>query len=325
MSPTPAIRTRAVTLVELLVVIAVLIVVIAILLPAISTPRCRGGRQLKDANQIRGITQALVVWASNNNSSYPVPSDFDTKDFTLASGDNPAAKNTTGNILSLLVFNGSISPEICISPAEANTAQVQRYDDYQYANPRAAANPREALWDPNFRGTPEDVLGPDGKPLAGVANQSYAHTAPLGKRRAQWSDTYNSTEAVFGNRGPTYIQSDAAPSSTKWPLLAGPLGTGSFTLLIHGGRSTWEGNIAYNDNHVNFETSPTPAGVTFPISGPILPGKPLPRMGPDNLFVNESDEFEGDGISGTVDKGTNAYLRPIAGAPDMTRVRSWRD
>jgi hypothetical protein len=342
--PTQSLRSTrrhlrpAFTKTELTVIIVIVSVVLVggclvsalfagIMLPALGKARS-SARQLKDSTQVRGITQAFVVWASNNNSSYPVPSEFDLKDETVAAGKAPWAKDTTGNILSLMVFNGSISPEICISPAEANTGSVQCYTNYEYSNPTGAASPTNAMWDPKFRGTPEDVLGPDGNPVVGVGHQSYAHAIPLGNRRKQWGDTYNATEAVFGNRGPTYTQSDTGPSSRAWTLMAGPTGASSATLLIHGGRSTWEGNIAFNDNHVSFETTATPMTITFPTAGRRTPGKKeytVTATGPDNLFVNESDEFEGDGNSGTVDKGINAYLRPIAQVKDPTKIRSWRD
>ena len=84
--------------------------------------------------------------------------------------------------------------------------------------------------------------------------------------------------------------------------------------------STWEGNIAYNDNHVNFETKPTPDGITLAIKTPRGMA-----AAPDNLFVNETDEHKGDGTSGRIDRGTNAYLRPIAEVTEWVRPRVWRD
>jgi prepilin-type N-terminal cleavage/methylation domain-containing protein len=317
---------HAFTLLELLVVIAVILVlVMTFLMAATPTGSHHSARQLKDSTQVRGITQALIVWASDHRGSYPLPSDLDTDNFTV---NGPAEeKNTTGNILSILIFNGSISPEICISPAESNTTQIQRYDPYEYATPKAAANPSKALWDPAFRGTPDDPA-PAGAAV-GIGNQSYAHALPFGKRRAaQWRDSANATEAIFGNRGPTYSANDVAPSSAKWSLLPGPLGTTSNTLLIHGPRTTWEGNIAYNDNHVNFERSPAPQEIALALAAPPAPGKLPSKTAPDNLFVNESDEFQGDGTSGGVTAGLNAYLRPISRvipSPAGPGVNVWRD
>ncbi len=322
-------RTRGLTLIEMLVVMAILIVGIAILLPSIgSRPRIHT-RSAVDANNVRNTLQALTIWAQNNRGSYPLPSVIDVDNATL---DLPAhTKDATAGILSLLIFNGHATPQQFVSSAEVNPL-IQRFDNYQYTTPSGAAKPADALWDPAFRGTPDDPTTYANIASGPVGHQSYAHVLPFGKRRKQWADTYNSTEPVFGNRGPTYAQSDAAPAARKvgeWSLLPGLLGTQSNTLLIHGGRNTWEGNIGYNDNHVNFETSPTPDAVTLFVLGPGAAGKPGRKAAaPDNLFVNETNEHEGDGpeaASGAITSGTNAYLRPIAEVANPTRPRVWRD
>ena len=75
---------------------------------------------------------------------------------------------------------------------------------------------------------------------------------------AQWSTNEKcATEVAMGNRGPVYT-GDAV---NGWTLEDGPGGNESQTLLIHGSRVKWEGNIGYNDNHVNFETRPDPEGL----------------------------------------------------------------
>jgi len=332
-------KTRAFTLIELLVVIAIIALLVGILLPALGKARA-SARQLKDSTQVRGIVQALVVWASNNQSSYPLPSIIDPTTNTTSQGSATSwePKNTTGNIMSVLIQNGNISPEICISPAEANTGSVQRYDNYEYSQPRGAPTPTNALWDPKFHGVPgtgalgfnagAEFLMNDANSTAGIGNQSYAHVIPFGKRRSQWSDTYNSTEAVFGNRGPTYATSDSAAQGTaasnnRWTLVNGDGGTNSPTLLIHGGRNTWEGNIGYNDNHVNFETKPNPDTVVFTKSTGTT------RTVPDNLFVNETNQAGGD-TGQTIYNGTNAYLRAYflpttLSNNDVPYANRWRD
>jgi hypothetical protein len=251
-----------------------------------------------------------------------------------------------------MIFNGSISPEICISPAESNTGNVTRYDTYEYSNPTGAVSSTSALWDPKFSAVPtQGTAGAAGYAptfLAGVtnrqvnSNQSYAHCIPFGKRRAQWGDTYNSTEAVFGNRGPTFANATTNDSATwqqgttgsgRWTLAAASAsgqasgGADSPTLLIHGGRSTWEGNIGYNDNHVNFETKANPDTVVYTRSGTLTP-----RTVADNLFVNEFDEAGGETVASSIVNGKNAYLRAYSGVPaptggvyDIPFANRWRD
>jgi hypothetical protein len=91
-----------------------------------------------------------------------------------------------------------------------------------------------------------------------------------------------------------------------------PIGTGSNTLLIHGGRTTWEGNIVYNDNSVRFEITPDPVSTPFTFTG--LGGQ---AVQPDNLFVNENDTTRNpDGTNGITGAGllnTNNLLRTWTG------------
>src|SRR5882672_3352271 len=63
-------RTHAFTLVELLVVLALIAILIALLIPALSAVRERANR-VKCMGNLRGIGQAMRLYAYDNKNQYP--------------------------------------------------------------------------------------------------------------------------------------------------------------------------------------------------------------------------------------------------------------
>lgn len=212
-------------------------------------------RQMKDATQIRGIHQAMVIWAQSNQDKFPLPSEIDKKGSTQAGPD--ASKDTTANIMSLLVFNGFIPPEMLVGPAESNQ-NIKVVENYQYSNPTRAVRPAEALWDPALSA---DFTG--GK----TGNVSYAHLQPVAKRREQWMNTFSAMYPQVGNRGPRIDGVEPDVQSTnplaRWVKAAPGM---SNTYAIHGQPQTWEGNIGYADSHVEFLTSLGPPADATPLT-----------------------------------------------------------
>jgi hypothetical protein len=260
---------RGLTWVDVVVAVLVVGLIVVVLMPVWGGRRHHNVRGLKDSTQIRGIHQGMVVWAQNNQDRYPLPSVVD-QDGTTIEGE-AEEKDTTANMISFLIFNGFFSPDLCVSPAEANGA-IRHFGTYQYNDPAGTVDPKKALWDPGFRA---DFT-------TGEGNFSYGHAVLWGERKERWRHSLDAGRAIIGNRGPEI----AGVAKKKAPeVKASLVNPKSNTLLIHGGRTTWEGYIAYDDNHVNFEASLAPEGVLYKDAEK--------KAWRDTLFIDEADDPAG--------------------------------
>jgi len=271
------------TIVEAILVTAVVamtaVLAICIVIP-LRQKSSYSAPQLKDSTQVRGIHQALIVFAQNNNDRYPLPSLLDKNDATVA--DKGAAKDTTANIFSILIFGGQASAEMFINPAEAN-GNIKVDDHYDFEKPKAAVSPSTALWDPAF--SADFTKGES-------ANNSYAHILPSGARlEKQWINAGGATDPIVGDRGPEVKSITYDKNGVPTPTFV--LGKDSITNLIHGARNTWEGNMAFNDNHVEFLQSVAPDTLFYTTKGGVK------RR--DTLFYDEPDEDD-------LDKRLNRFL-----------------
>jgi type II secretory pathway pseudopilin PulG len=230
-------RRRAFTLVELGVVLAVVVVLLVLALLPAFTKAGISSRQRKDATQVRGIHQAFVMWAQNNRDEYPLPSKVDIENTTVA--EEGRAKDTTANIMSMMVFNGLFTPDILVWQAEVNRS-IRVHKNYEFDRPRSAVRPADALWDPGLRA---DFTGQGGGHI------SYAHLLPAEHRLAKWGNTFIATEPVVGTRGPEITAARRLGNGAVAPTFAKAR---SNTFLLQGTKDRWKGNIAFNDNHVEF-------------------------------------------------------------------------
>jgi Tfp pilus assembly protein PilE len=297
-------RGRAgLTLVELLVLIVVLGVVVALVHSCVRrTPRY--SNYIRDNTQVRGVHQAMMLFANNHMDRYPLPSEIDRANTTLT---QDSAKDDLGGVLSVLIYDGFISPELTVSRRETSPF-IQVHETYALSRPPHAVDSHaesQARWDPAFRGSPAEQVAAHGHKAAGTlaesanapAHNSYAMMPFFAARRERWTSTFASTEAIIGNRGPSYevvgsgadaryrlLKTGTVAAGGGFTLHVGK-GTSSNTLGIHAKRDTWEGNVAYNDNSVVFETRGDPQRNFWTFSGLA----PEVQHLPDNLFVAEDD------------------------------------
>jgi hypothetical protein len=227
---------HAFTIRELISVIGVLVILGSLAYVLVPGSR-RESQRVKDGQHIRGLHQAFVTCFQSNADEYPLPSRLDRANYVSTLPANE--KNTTANIYSILVFNGTIKPEILISSTETNR-HLAVYARYQYDQPSRAAVPSQATWDPKLSAVLDGTV---------PGNVSYAHLQPAGERKKRWGNTFNSSEVVVSNRGPQIASVVANLDSSVSPTFVLP---SSNTLRFYRRDGSWTGWMAFNDNHTEF-------------------------------------------------------------------------
>jgi hypothetical protein len=218
----------------------------------------------QDAGRLRDIHRGLVMSNVGGPDSFILPSYSDRANATLNTPSD--AKDTTSHILSMLIYNGHISPKTCVSVAESNPA-IREYSGYHYANPPAAAEPSMALWDPAFSADFTSASG---------GSVSFAHSLPSPSRRASWANTFSAIDPILANRAPRIDGvefDDGVPRAVLPPS--------SNTYRIHGGLTTWEGYVVFQDNHIRYSSRMFGEGTYARADG---------RRARDNFFFDEPDD-----------------------------------
>ena len=215
------------TLSDLLVAIVITMLVVASVGCALDNARATE-RQVKSATQLNQIHKGFLIFSTNDNDIFPTPGRINRCGTTPGKGPEDESVNSHANLYGACISGEFFTPQLLVDPSEAsgNVAIASTYDIERYSPPA------DVYWDDqDFSRFKAD--------LEGTCNTSYATMLLYGNRKPrQWKKSMDSKYAVVGNRG----VEDSSLNEQDY--------LGSKTLLIHGSRKEWIGNICYNDNHV---------------------------------------------------------------------------
>lgn len=179
----PSHRTRAFTMLELVVVILVIVGIVSLFLPAIGAPRGHSANKMQNSSQLRGIHQSMVVFSQSNNGYLP---GLDTDGNLVANGAatrNSGAGYTGAARFWILLHGEFIGSDLLLNPKDSSSV---KYVDY-----------RSPLTRSNYS----------------YASLSISGMSTSSGRCAEWRDNANSTASLVSDRNIGSSNSDKDVSS----------------------------------------------------------------------------------------------------------------
>jgi prepilin-type N-terminal cleavage/methylation domain-containing protein len=284
-------RTRGFTLIELLVVIAIIALLISLLLPALAKAQ-RNARSMKDKAQLKQIHQSFIVWSNDNDGVLPTPGlvdrgpdPFSNNQHIPGNGPENFIENSSANLYSLMIMQEFFNTDLVIGPTEQNPV-VSEYKGpngiggYNYGSYDPSSSDSDQYWDPDFSA---DLQGDTNN----ECNTSYYHLLLDGQRKKnRWRNSSSESDVLLSSRAP---YDGALPSGDNPDEY-----NRSYTILLHGSKQEWVGNIVYADNHTDTVTTYFPPLVSYE---PREQGSE-DRLLRDNVFQAEFDDFDEPRLSG---------------------------